>query len=310
MVFAFVITGFLGVGKTTLMINSIKEYFSDRKIAVIVNEFGEIGIDGKILKNVYSEVLEISEGCICCKLSEEFEKGVIEIMRNYNPEVIFVETSGTSEPFPIFLSLQNLGISVEGIICVIDAKNFDSYKEHATAKYQIGGSNILVLNKTDLVSEVELEKVEKEVKEYKEKYNLKNVLTGEVIFKTYALYKAQYGKLPKEVFDGIYKIEDIVKIGEEGIPSAHHLKKNDFSQRVVYLPEGIEFKEIDKYLSNVPKNIYRIKGIIKAKDLPTPVVVNYAFGDLTFQELPNYKGRSFLVFIGSNLSNKHLIQLN
>ncbi|MDQ7085865.1 MAG: GTP-binding protein [Sulfurovum sp.] len=128
MISSFVITGFLGVGKTTMLTNSVKANFADKKIAIIVNEFGDIGVDSQILKNVHSEVLEISEGCICCQLAEEFEAGVTEIIQKYDPEIIFVETSGASEPFPIFLSLQNMGISVDGVICVIDSKNFDSYK--------------------------------------------------------------------------------------------------------------------------------------------------------------------------------------
>ena len=163
MISSFVITGFLGVGKTTMLTNSIKKNFGDKKIAIIVNEFGDVGVDSKILTNVYSEVLEISEGCICCQLASELESGVLEIIEKYHPEIIFVETSGASEPFPIFLSLQNLGISVDGIICVVDAKNFASYKENSTAKYQLGGSNIIVLNKMDLVSEEEAQNVENEI---------------------------------------------------------------------------------------------------------------------------------------------------
>ena len=134
MIQSFIITGFLGVGKTTMLTNTVKEHFSDKKVAIVVNEFGDIGVDGNILSNVYSEVLEISEGCICCQLAEEFESGVMEIMNKYNPEIIFVETSGASEPFPIFLSMQNLGVSVEGVICVVDSKNLDSYKDNSTAK--------------------------------------------------------------------------------------------------------------------------------------------------------------------------------
>ena len=102
MIQSFILTGFLGVGKTTMLTNTVKEHFSDKKVAIIVNEFGDIGVDGNILKNVHSEVLEISEGCICCQLAQEFESGVIEIMNKYSPEIIFVETSGASEPFPIF----------------------------------------------------------------------------------------------------------------------------------------------------------------------------------------------------------------
>ena len=309
MISSFIITGFLGVGKTTLLINTVKNFFNDKKIAIIVNEFGEVGIDGKILKNVYSEVLEISEGCICCKLSEEFEKGVIEIIKNYQPEIIFVETSGTSEPFPIFLSLQNLRTSVEGIICVIDTKNFDKYKEHSTAKYQIGGSNILVLNKIDLVDEQTLQKVKQEVKEIKEKFNIKNVLTGEPIFKNYTIYETKFGVLPKEIFEGLYKIEDIINIGQSAYPS-DHIVKDSLSQRIVYLPENVEFSYIDKILSNLPENIYRVKGVVKAKDVPVPLLVNYSFGDLNYTEMPEYKGKSFLIFIGSNIEERKLIQLN
>ena len=77
MIQSFIITGFLGVGKTTMLTNTVKKYFSDKKVAIVVNEFGDIGIDGDILSNVYSEVLEISEGCICCQLAEEFESGVL-----------------------------------------------------------------------------------------------------------------------------------------------------------------------------------------------------------------------------------------
>ena len=310
MITSFVITGFLGVGKTTLLINTIKNYFQDKKVAIIVNEFGEVGVDGTILKNVHSEVLEISEGCICCKLSEEFEKGVMEIIHSYNPEIIFVETSGTSEPFPIFMSLQNLGILVDGVICVIDAKNFDSYKDHSTAKYQIGGSNILVLNKIDLVTEEELKRVEKEVREIKEKYNVKNMLTGKPIFKNYIILKTKFGLLPKEIFTGVLDIEKIEINPEQNILPSNHLQKDSFSEKIVYLPESVKFSYIEKMLSNLPDNIYRVKGIVKFEDIPNPLIVNYSFGDLSFEELPDYKGKSFLVFIGSNLEQQKLIQLN
>lgn len=309
MISSFVITGFLGVGKTTLLINTVKNYFQDKKVAIVVNEFGEVGVDGAILKNVYSEVLEISEGCICCKLSEEFEKGVKEIVQNYNPEMIFVETSGTSEPFPIFISLQNLGISVDGVICVIDTKNFDNYKEQSTAKYQIGGSNILVLNKIDLIDEDTLKRLENEVREIKEKYNVKNILTGQPIFKNYVLFKTKYGVLPKEIFLGVTDLEKISKLPENIMPSTH-IYDDKFSQSIIYLPDTMEFKELEKLLSNIPKSVYRIKGIVKLRDIQSPLIVNYSFGDLKFEEFPNYDGKSFLVFIGSDLKNQNIIKLN
>ena len=302
MIQSFIITGFLGVGKTTMLTNTVKEHFSDKKVAIIVNEFGDIGVDGNILKNVHSEVLEISEGCICCQLAQEFESGVIEIINKYNPEIIFVETSGASEPFPIFLSLQNLGISVEGVICVVDSKNFDSYKDNSTAKYQIGGSNIIVLNKTDLVDNDELEAVKNDVIQIKEKYNIKNTLTGKMIFNNYVINHAQQGIVDKEVFEGVYEIDEIIGLAKD-YNRLDHTTTDSITQKVVYLKEDIEFSDIDEVLKTLPKSIYRVKGVVRTKDVPNPIVINYSFGNVSFEELESYTERSIMIFIGEAIDN-------
>ena len=302
MIQSFILTGFLGVGKTTMLTNTVKEHFSDKKVAIVVNEFGDIGVDGNILKNVYSEVLEISEGCICCQLAQEFESGVIEIINKYNPEMIFVETSGASEPFPIFLSLQNLGVSVEGVICVVDSKNFDTYKDNSTAKYQIGGSNILVLNKTDLVSSEELEAVKKDVIAIKEQYNIKNTLTGKKIFNNYVISSAQQGILNKEIFEGVYEVDEIIGMAKD-YEHADHTVKDSITQKVAYLKEGISFDDVDSVLKSLPKSIYRVKGVVKTKDVPNPIVINYSFGNVSFDELERYDQQSILIFIGEAIEN-------
>jgi len=300
MISSFVITGFLGVGKTTMLTNSVKENFSDKKIAIIVNEFGDIGVDSQILKNVHSEVLEISEGCICCQLAEEFEAGVAEIISKYNPEMIFVETSGASEPFPIFMSLQNMGISVDGVICVVDSKNFSTYKENSTAKYQVGGSNIIVLNKTDLVSEEELRAVEKDIREVKEKYNIKNTMTGKPVFNNYYIHRAEQGIVGKEVFEGVYKVEEVVEFAQD-FKHLDHTLKDSITQKVAYLKADINFADVDEILENLPSNIYRVKGVVKVKDVPNAIFINYSFGDVSFEELTDYEEKSLLIFIGENV---------
>lgn len=303
MIQSFVITGFLGVGKTTMLTNTVKEHFSDKKVAIIVNEFGDIGVDGNILSNVYSEVLEISEGCICCQLAQEFEAGVIEIMNKYDPELIFVETSGASEPFPIFMSLQNLGISVEGVICVVDSKNLDSYIDNSTARYQIGGSNILVLNKTDLVNEDELEQAKQKLISIKNDYNIKNNLTGKTIFNSYVINGAEQGIVNKEVFDGIYRIDEIVGMAKE-YEHLDHTSRDNITQQVAYIKTGINFADIDEVLNNIPKNIYRVKGVVKTVDVPNPIVINYSFGNVSFDELDDYDASSMLIFIGENIDKE------
>ncbi len=300
MIQSFIITGFLGVGKTTMLTNTVKEHFADKKVAIVVNEFGDIGIDGDILSNVYSEVLEISEGCICCQLSEEFESGVMEIIEKYDPEIIFVETSGASEPFPIFMSMQNLGVTVEGIICVIDSKNLDSYKDNSTAKYQVGGSNIIVLNKTDLVTDAELEAVKKQVIEMKDSYNIKNNLTGETVFNNYVITEAKKGLVKKDIFEGVYKIDEIIGLAKD-YQHPEHTHDDSITQQVAYLKEDIKFEDVDTILKNIPKSIYRVKGVVKVTDVANPIVVNYAFGNVSFEELDEYAHPSIMIFIGESI---------
>lgn len=289
---AFVITGFLGSGKTTLLLNSAREHFKDRKVAVIVNEFGEVGVDGKVLQNAYSKVMELPEGCICCTLHAEFEKGLAEIREKYDPEVLFVETSGASEPFPVMMSLQNLGCSIEAVICVVDSKNFSKYKDNPTALHQIGGSNVVVLNKVDLISEEEAERLEREVKDVWEKYRLKNLFTGEEIFRRVAVYRAVYGKVPPEVFSGSYTVRELIKL-------SHHTHETGLIQEVLLLEDPVLYEELERFINSLPESVVRAKGIVRLEGSPSPVVVNYSFGLFEINgEVPDFQERSFLVLIG------------
>ena len=303
MISSFVITGFLGVGKTTMLTNSVKQHFPDKKVAIIVNEFGEIGVDSTILKNVHSEVLEISEGCICCQLAEEFESGVQEIVSKYNPEILLVETSGASEPFPIYYSLNTLGIAVEGIICVIDSKNYKNYIDEDIFKYQIGGSNIIVFNKSDLVNENELAELENNVTVIKEKYNIKNTLTGVPIFKNYFFVRTSHGELGKEIFEDISlgEIENLDDV-EKATQSS-----NSLISKTVYIKDTT-FDLFDSFITTLPSNIYRAKGIVKLSDIDDTMIANSSFGDVHYEKYDGEIKSSFLVLIGKDI-DKSIIEL-
>jgi G3E family GTPase len=296
MISSFVITGFLGVGKTTMLTNSVKQHFPNKKVAIIVNEFGDIGVDSTILKNVHSEVLEISEGCICCQLAEEFESGVQEIVAKYNPDILFVETSGASEPFPIYYSLSTLGIAIEGIICVIDSKNYKTYMDEDIFKYQIGGSNILVLNKSDLVNEDALEVLQSDITVIKEKYNIKNTLTGVPIFKNYFFVRTSHGELGKEIFEDISlgEIENLDDV-EQAAQS-----NNALISKTIYIKETT-FDVLDKFITTLPENIYRAKGIVKLIDIEDTMIANSSFGDVHYDKYDGEIKSSFLVLIGKDI---------
>ncbi|ADC89291.1 cobalamin synthesis protein P47K [Thermocrinis albus DSM 14484] len=292
---AFVVTGFLGSGKTTLLVRAAREHFGGKRVAVLVNEIGEVGVDGKVLQNVYSSVVELAEGCICCSLHAEFEKGIKEIREKYDPEVLLVETSGAAEPFPVMLSLQSLGCSIEGVICVVDAKNFEKYKNESTARYQIGGSNIVVINKVDLVDAQRCDELEKEIKKIWEEYSIRNVFTGERIFSYLRVYRTSFGQLPAEVFEGIFVLDDLSKYTQ---PSPAHQHQHRVAEQVIQFPQPLEYDKLVDLLKNLPADVIRVKGIVRIANMKNPVIVNYAFGlwDIG-EEIPSYRGSSFLVFI-------------
>ncbi len=297
MISSYVVTGYLGSGKTTLILNSVRRVLGDRRVAIVVNEFGEVGLDGKVLSNAYSEVLEIEEGCICCKLSQEFESSVVKIISEYRPDVIIVETSGTSEPFPIIFSLRTVGTAVEGVICMIDSKNFRRYKDEETAKYQIASSNIIVLNKTDLVDEETLRDVESEVKTIKESYRIENLFSKEEKKNIYRIYRATRGLVPEEVFTGV---GNPIEVAARAEGHTH----GDMKQRVLRLKDDLSYEELEEMMKNLPQNVYRAKGVVKLKDMPYPVFVHYVFGDLDVGvPAPDYEGESFLVLIGKGLED-------
>lgn len=153
-----ILTGFLGAGKTTLLNNIIKKY-SDKKFAVIENEFGEIGIDGGLIVGNVSNVTELSNGCICCNLTDDLQKTLDNLLTSkYHFDNLLVETTGIADPagvidtFLAFEEFQNKFI-VDSVICLADAMTYeDSAAEEPEVHRQLAVADIIILNKIEDVS--------------------------------------------------------------------------------------------------------------------------------------------------------------
>ena len=159
-----VITGPLGSGKTTLLRHILDNV--SRKIAILMNEFGEIAIDSKIIAGKNVQMADLGGGCVCCSLLGEFEAAVNEIIDTVDPDNIVVETTGVAEPdalvFDIQESLQN--VRLDGVVVVIDADSMVKYPRLGhTTKLQVEAADTILLNKVDLVSESELKAIEEKL---------------------------------------------------------------------------------------------------------------------------------------------------
>ena len=165
-----VLTGYLGAGKTTLL-NRILSEPHGKKYAVIVNEFGEIGIDNDLVVGADEEVFEMNNGCICCTVRGDLMRILGDLMRRKGKfDAIIVETTGLADPAPVaqtFFMDENVGrqTKLDAVVTVADAKWLnDRLKDAPEAKNQIAFADVILINKTDLVSPAELSEVEARIR--------------------------------------------------------------------------------------------------------------------------------------------------
>jgi G3E family GTPase len=165
-----VLTGYLGAGKTTLL-NRILSEPHGQKFAVIVNEFGEIGIDNDLVVGADEEVFEMNNGCICCTVRGDLIRIIDGLMRRKGKfDAIIVETTGLADPAPVaqtFFVDENVGkrAKLDAVVTVADAKWLkDRLRDAPEAKNQIAFADVILLNKTDLVSEADLREVEARIR--------------------------------------------------------------------------------------------------------------------------------------------------
>ncbi len=165
-----ILTGFLGAGKTTLL-NYILKQDHGYKFAVIINEVGKISIDGALVETQKDEVLELSNGCMCCTVRSDLIKGVQNLLKKGGFDYLLIETTGIAEPGPIaqtFLNIPQLQqyVRLDAIITVVDAEQIAKQMiETETAREQVAMADYLLINKTDLVTPEHVEKVEAKCRE-------------------------------------------------------------------------------------------------------------------------------------------------
>jgi G3E family GTPase len=180
-----VLTGFLGAGKTTLL-NHILSNQQGLRSAVLVNEFGEVGIDNELVVATSDQMVELSNGCICCSINGELQEAVQRVLERPEPlDLIVVETTGLADPLPVALTFMagdlRDRLRLDSIITLIDAEHFSATAlESPIARAQVVYGDILLLNKADLVDEQRLDEVEAELRAIKTDARILRACRGDV----------------------------------------------------------------------------------------------------------------------------------
>src|ERR1044072_1977256 len=319
-----VLTGYLGAGKTTLL-NRILSEPHGKKYAVIVNEFGEIGIDNELVVGADEEVFEMNNGCICCTVRGDLIRIIEGLMRRKGKfDAIIVETTGLADPAPVaqaFFVYENVGPrpKVDAGVTVADFKWLkDRLKDGPEAKNQIAFADVILLNKTDLVTDAELREVEARIRG----------------INPYAkLHRTQSAQIPLgEVLDrNALELERILEIEpaflevgdhghdhhghDHGHDHAHshgglkHYHDEDMQSISLSTEAPLDPDKFFPFIQNLVQvegpNILRCKGIVSLKDDPQRFVFQGVHmmldGDHQREGRADEKRLRRVVFIGRNL---------
>lgn len=272
------VTGSLGSGKTTLVRRIVGAV--DRRIAVVMNEFGEVAVDSKVLQGKNIQIVELLGGCVCCSLTGEFEAAVREIVDTIQPEFIVVEATGVAESDALVYEVQdNLpDVRLDCVVFVVDAYmslKFP-YVSH-TMDTQLKTADVILINKIDQMTTDEVQTVESQIRQYN-----KNA----VFFKTMGCdmdTKLLFGLAPQE---------------RPPVPWTHH-GETTFRSFVYQTESCLDEEKFSRFISTLPPAIFRVKGFVRFCDACH--LFNYVVGRADLEEFAADKTQ--LVFIGRYLES-------
>jgi G3E family GTPase len=270
------ITGPLGSGKTTLLRHILATHRA--KMAIVMNEFGEIAIDATVLEGKNVRIAELGGGCVCCSLLGEFEAAVNEIIQRIEPDLIIVETTGLAEPEALVFNIQEAlpQCRLDGVVSVIDADMLVRFPELGhTTRLQIEGADILLLNKIDLI---EAEQIG----------SLENKLRG--VNPTAAIIRTERCQIDPELLFGIGR--------EKKVAPTQHRHQLEFDSFTFTSKKKLSHDCFQSFADHLPSSVHRAKGFVRFEDRTQ--LFNFVAGRWDLE--PFESSETQLIFIGKGIA--------
>ncbi|MCG7345248.1 GTP-binding protein [Sporosarcina sp. ACRSL] len=293
MIDVYLLSGFLGSGKTSLLLNLISQLKENgKKPAILMNEFGSISIDSDTVgKEENIPLKELLNGCICCSGSEKTEsqlQGLLE--ENDDIDVILIETTGAAHPVEaldaVYSPLFAERLKIKGIVTVADARRWlerDKMSPQVRSLFmeQIRHAHILLVNKTDLLTESELATVSMELANFNSTAPIIQTTNAHISF---------------SVIEST--LEDVINPTRKSIVSGRNLP---LSSKLITFEEPVDQDEFEDWVKSLPDTVYRMKGYVPVKGVKNPYLFQFAYGMVNW--LPEYvKMEPRLVIIGEGIS--------
>ncbi|MEG4916757.1 MULTISPECIES: GTP-binding protein [unclassified Microcoleus] len=301
-----VLTGYLGAGKTTLL-NRILTQEHGKKVAVIVNEFGEVGIDNQLIIDADEEIFEMNNGCICCTVRGDLIRIIGNLMKRRDKfDHIVIETTGLADPAPVIQTFfvdedMREKLLLDAVVTVVDAKHIWQHWDADEAQEQIAFADVVLLNKTDLVTEEELAELERRIRAMNAMAKIHRTRNAEL---------AMDALLGVKAFD----LNRALEIEPDFL--GEHTHEHDETVTSVAIVEsgaidGNKFSDwIEELLRTQGPNIFRTKGILNVAGDNKRFVFQGVH--MVFDGRPDRPWKATetpkneLVFIGRNLNENQL----
>jgi G3E family GTPase len=294
------LSGFLGAGKTTLLKRILSWQVDLSDTVVIVNEFGDIGVDGALLKDSGSDVIELTSGCICCTLSADFRQSLTSVWERFKPERIFIEASGVADPTSLISVLGEARIAaimtIAKVVTVLDADFWEARETFGPLFYnQLGAAHLILLNKVDLLENDRIPLYLTEIHTLLPDAQVVPTIHCGVDPDTLWTPKS-FGLKPMDFFQ---------PAAGQDLPSGEHADHGhavDASRYVMFSFQGPHMLQescFRKLVSELPWEMFRVKGPVRFRD--RTIMLNFVGGKaewLPWKDEPETR----LAFIGWNVS--------
>ena len=308
----YLITGFLGSGKTTFLNRIIDRFPEDKKLTILVNEFGEIGVDGTLIEGEDIDMMEISKGsifCVCVKT--DFIKGLYELTTTVHPDVLLIESTGVANPSDLKKDLKlpifNDRFHFKEQFCVIDAAHFlDAYAVYVSLEKQIASSSVFIINKIDKTSPETIAETKKVIKKYHPAPQYFETTYGDIPLDQFFDFKGKTGEEPEDSVSSksksrILSDEELEKFLDDLLDSPDlEITPPDTLMSVAYEWGGDSLTQIKMMADSLPVSVVRAKGFVE--EAGGMNIFNYVMGDWTIEEtdIPQERieHKNVVVFIG------------
>lgn len=310
----YILSGFLGSGKTTLL-QRLLDHWKQQGLrpAVVMNELGEVNLDGLLLEQSVP-MAELLGGCICCSIRGDLSTELATLVKKESPDVVVIEATGAANPLEIVDGVTETSlyqrVELKSLITVVDAAHLlGLYRAQQGASYrlmqeQIRCASVLILNKTDRISPEEAEEITIVLRKWNAYATILPAVRCEV--DTEELLSVAGGVLTEDLID-VEEAEQVEQAEIEQETGSMHASHDHVMAYTHYFKRPVNSEEFEQFVKDLPRDVYRAKGIVTFNDTSSRFLFQYAYRESDFMKItPQGEVPDVAVFIGEHFSSSEL----